>query len=97
MSNGREFDKPGAYKIRVKAMLDGRWSDWFDGWTIVPQPNRETLLKGTVTDQLALHSLLTKIRDLGLPLLSLQRVDPSEDARDTASQSRIPSDKPKER
>lgn len=68
------------YQIRVKGNLDPQWSDWFDGLAITPQANDETLLAGPVTDQGALHGLLAKIRDLGLPLLSLERVE-SEDGQ----------------
>jgi hypothetical protein len=75
MSNGREFDKPGVYQVRVKGTFDERWSDWFDGFTIVPQSDNQTLLTGSVTDQIALHGLLSKIRDLGLPLLSVVRIE----------------------
>jgi len=73
MTNGREFDKPAIYQIRVKGNLELKWSDWFDGFTIEPQPDDETLLVGSVADQAALHGILTKISNLGLPLLSLQR------------------------
>jgi len=73
MTNGRIFDKPGTYHIRVKGNLDQKWSDWFDGFSITPQPGDETLLAGPVADQSALHGLLSKIRDLGLPLLLVQR------------------------
>jgi hypothetical protein len=73
MSNGREFDEPAVYHIWVKGNLDPRWSDWFDGFTITPQAHDETLMIGSVVDQAALHGLLAKIRDLGLPLLSIQR------------------------
>jgi hypothetical protein len=73
MSNGREFDEPAVYRIRVKGNLDHRWSGWFDSFTITPQAHDETLLTGPVVDQAALHGLLAKIRDLGLPLLSIQR------------------------
>jgi hypothetical protein len=75
MSNGREFDKPGVYQVRVKGTFDERWSEWFDGFTIVPQSDNQTLLTGSVTDQIALHGLLSKIRDLGLPLLSVVRIE----------------------
>ena len=75
MSNGREFDKPGAYQVRVKGTFDERWSEWFDGFTIVPQSDNQTLLTGSVTDQIALHGLLSRIRDLGLPLLSVVRIE----------------------
>jgi hypothetical protein len=73
MTDGREFDKPGIYQIRVKEVLDEKWSDWFDGLTIAPQDD-ETLLTGPVRDQAALHGLLAKVRDLGLPLLSVKRI-----------------------
>jgi hypothetical protein len=75
MSNGREFDKPAVYQVRIKGTFDKRWSDWFDGFTVVPQGGNETLLTGSVADQISLHGLLSKIRDLGLPLLSVERVE----------------------
>jgi hypothetical protein len=75
MKDGLLFDKPGVYRIRVKGSLDRKWSDWFDGFAIMPQPDDETSLVGTVPDQAALHGVLTKIRDLGLPLLMVQRVE----------------------
>ena len=78
MSNRREFDEQSAYEIRVKGTLDEQWSDWFDGFTIVPRANDQTLLTGPVADQAALYGLLTKIRDLGLPLLSVRRVENEE-------------------
>jgi hypothetical protein len=74
MANGREFSKPAIYEIRVKGNLDPVWADWFDGFTVTRQANDETVLTGPVPDQPALHGLLAKIRDLGLPLLSLQRL-----------------------
>jgi hypothetical protein len=78
MTNGREFDAQGVYQIRVKGNLDRKWSDWFDGLTITPQANDETMLAGPVANQAALHGLLAKIRDLGLPLLSCQRLEKEE-------------------
>ena len=74
MTNCREFDERGVYQIRVKGNLDRKWSDWFDGFTIVSQAHDETLLTGPVADQAALHGLLAKVRDLGLPLLLVKRV-----------------------
>ncbi|MEJ2207461.1 MAG: hypothetical protein P8129_00305 [Anaerolineae bacterium] len=65
----------GVYEIRVKGNLDLKWSDWFDGFSITPVDNDETLLIGSVADQAALHGLLHKIRDLGLPLLTVQRLE----------------------
>ena len=72
MSDVRQFGGRGVYEIRVKGQLDLRWSDWFDGFSISPVGDGETLLIGTVADQAALHGVLHKIRDLGLPLLSVQ-------------------------
>lgn len=73
-SDEREFDKPRIYCIRVKGVLDEKWSDWFEGLTVTPQANGETLLTGPVRDQSALHGILARIRDLGLPLLSVERL-----------------------
>ncbi len=64
------------YQIVVKGHIDREWSDWFDGLTITMVDNGETILSGPVVDQTALHGVLIKIRDLGLPLLSLVRVVP---------------------
>jgi hypothetical protein len=74
MTNGREFNHAAIYEITVKGSLEPKWSDWFDGFTIIPQADHETLLRGSVRDQPALHGLLAKIRDLGLPLLAVKRV-----------------------
>jgi hypothetical protein len=71
MANGRETDQPAVYQIRVRGNLDPKWSDWFDGLAIRPQADDETLLVGPVADQPALHGILTKISNLGLPLLSV--------------------------
>jgi hypothetical protein len=68
--------EPGLYEIRIKGHLDDRWSDWFDGLTITLEDNGDTLLTGPVIDQAALHGLLKKVRDLGLPLLSVSPVEP---------------------
>ena len=81
MSNGRKFDKPGIYCIKVKGVLDRRWSDWFDGFDILYEVEDETLLVGMVRDQAALHGMLSKIRDLGLPLLMVQRIEGEEAKR----------------
>ena len=74
MTDGREFDEQAIYQIRVKGNLDQKWSGWFDGFTIAPQADGATLLTGPVADQAALHGLLAKIRDLGLPLLLVKRM-----------------------
>jgi len=78
MSSDRKFDKPGIYHIKVKGLLDRKWSDWFDGFDIRSEAGDETLLVGMVRDQAALHGMLTKIRDLGLPLLMVQRIEGEE-------------------
>ena len=78
MSNERECNGQEFYRIRVKGGLDQKWSDWFDGLTIIPQPGGETILAGRVRDQAALHGLLNKVRDLGLPLLSVQHAETEE-------------------
>ncbi len=63
------------YQIVVKGHLDSEWSDWFDGLTITLNDTGETILSGPVVDQTALHGVLIKIRDLGLPILSLTRIE----------------------
>ena len=74
MGHPRGQDKPIVYRIRVRGVIDARWSEWFCGMAICPQADGDTLLTGPVRDQAALHGLLVKIRDLGLPLLSVERV-----------------------
>jgi hypothetical protein len=67
--------KPGLYEIRLKGHLDDRWSDWFDGLTITLKECGDTVLTGPVTDQSALYGILKKIRDLGLPLVSVRPLE----------------------
>ena len=69
-------DEARTYEIRIKGHLDDKWFDWFDSLTITRADNGETLLRGSVVDQAALHGVLRKVRDLGLPLLSVIQVDP---------------------
>ena len=78
MTNGREFDEQAIYQIEVKGKLDPKWSDWFDGLAITVQADASVLLTGPVADQAALHGLLGRIRDLGLPLLSITRLERRE-------------------
>lgn len=68
----------GVYEIRIKGHLGDQWVDWFEGMTITLQNDGETLLTGHVIDQSALHGLLKKIRDLGMPLLSVNRIEPDQ-------------------
>ena len=65
------------YQIRLEGHLGRQWTDWFGGLTITLEENGETLLTGPVVDQAALYGLLRKVRDLGMPLLSVNRVKPS--------------------
>jgi hypothetical protein len=66
------------YEIRIQGRLDDRWSAWFDGLDLCRTEDGATVLRGPVTDQAALHGLLHKLRDIGLPLLSLTRTDPDD-------------------
>ena len=68
--------RPGGavYQIRVRGHLNSRWSRWFEGLSISHQEDGTTLLTGTIVDQPALHGVIIKIRDLGLPLLSVERM-----------------------
>ena len=71
------------YQIRIKGHLGRQWTDWFGGLTITLEDNGNTLLTGPVVDQAALHGLLKKVRDLGMPLLSVIGVKPGQaDASD---------------
>jgi hypothetical protein len=71
-------EPPLRYEIRVRGVLDGRWSAWFEGLTVSSDEPSQTVIAGPVTDQAALHGLLTKIRDLGLPLISVRHLDPDQ-------------------
>lgn len=66
------------YEIRLQGHLDARWGERFEGMSITLEEDGNTLLSGPVADQSALHGLLKKVRDLGLPLLSVNRVPPLE-------------------
>jgi hypothetical protein len=75
--------QPVVYQIRIKGHLDHQWTDWFEGLTISLEENGETLLTGLVVDQAALYGLLKKVRDLGMPLLSVDSIKPDQgDASD---------------
>ncbi len=76
-------DQPFVYQIRIKGHLDPRWTEWFGGLTITLEEDGDTLLTGPVVDQAALHGLLKKVRDLGMPLISVISVQPGQaDASD---------------
>jgi hypothetical protein len=70
--------QPMIYQIRIKGHLGRQWTDWFEGLTIQLTDNGETLLTGSVVDQAALYGLLKKVRDLGMPLISVMRVEPDQ-------------------
>ena len=76
---------PGRYEIRVKGHLDSRWATWFDGLTLTHESDGTTLIHGPVVDQAALHGLLQKVRDVGLPLVSVTQVEPGQPVVPTTS------------
>jgi len=70
---------PAVYQIRIEGQLGRAWAGWFAGLSIVQEDNGDTLLTGAVIDQAALHGLLRKVRDLGVPLVSVNRIRPDTD------------------
>jgi hypothetical protein len=75
----RAGGQPTTYQIRIKGHLDQQWVAWFEGLTLTGEGDGNTLLRGPVVDQTALHGLLRKVRDLGMPLLSVTADDPPDD------------------
>ena len=76
-------NQPMVYQIRIKGHLGHQWTEWYEGLTITQEEDGDTLLTGPVIDQAALHGLLKKVRDLGMPLLSVDSMQPNqEDASD---------------
>lgn len=71
-----KWDEAGQYEIRLKGHLDARWAAWFDGLTLTQDNNGTTVIRGPVIDQAALHGLLHKVRDIGVPLICVARIDP---------------------
>ena len=78
MSNTFDPGEATIYQIRLKGHLDRQWTDWLGGLTITLEDDDNTLLTGPVIDQAALYGVLRKVRDLGLPLLSVNRVEPGQ-------------------
>jgi hypothetical protein len=76
MMSNKPTSNAKIYEIRLKGHLEARWVKWFDGVTITLEEGGETLLTGPVVDQAALHGLLKKVRDVGLPLLSVNSIEP---------------------
>jgi len=70
--------QPVVYQIRIKGHLGREWTDWFEGMTITLEEDGNTLLTGPVIDQAALHGLLKKVRDLGMPLVSVSPLEPDQ-------------------
>ena len=68
----------GRYEIRIQGHLDTRWAGWFDGLSLTHDSDGTTVIRGPVVDQAALHGLLQKVRDIGLPLVSVTHVDPKQ-------------------
>lgn len=84
-------DQPSVFQIRIKGHLGHQWTDWFDGMAITLEDDGNTLLTGPVVDQATLHGLIKKVRDLGMPLVSIDsvlpdRVDISVNKKKTDSQ-----------
>ncbi len=73
-----DADEAGRYEIRLAGRLDARWAAWFDGLTVDDTVDGTTVIAGDVPDQAALHGLLQRVRDLGLPLISVTRIEPDE-------------------
>ena len=69
---------PNRYEIRLKGHLDSRWAAWFDGLSLTNDSDGTTIIHGQVVDQAALYGLLQKVRDLGLPLVSVTQVQPDQ-------------------
>ena len=76
-------DRPeaGRYEIRLMGRLDAHWAAWFDGLTVDHERDGTTVISGPIADQAALHGVLQRVRDLGLPLLSVTRLESSPTAR----------------
>ena len=79
---------PARYAIRVQGRLESRWAAWFDGMTLTPETDGTTSISGPVVDQAALHGLLQKVRDLGVPLVSVVQVEPAQPDEPTTAASR---------
>ena len=77
-SSTEVYRQPVFYEIRIQGHLADRWRHWFEGLTITLEDEGVTLLIGPVVDQAALHGFLKKVRDLGMPLLSVTRVKPDQ-------------------
>ena len=75
-ASAEDHDERRLYEIRIEGHLNDRWADWFEGLTLIREDSGATLLTGPVVDQAALHGLLRKVRDLGMPLISVICIRP---------------------
>ena len=78
LHSATDFDEPLAYQIRLKGQLGSEWAEWFGGLSITPDADGNTQLISPAIDQEALHGLLKKVRDLGLPLISINPIEPGQ-------------------
>jgi hypothetical protein len=84
-------DQPVVYQIKIEGHLGNQWTDWFEGLSITLEGDGDTVITGPVIDQAALHGLLKKVRDLGMPLLSVNRLEPGQEhATETKSSGPVP-------
>jgi len=83
-SSGQQ-NTPGRYEIRLKGHLNSRWSAWFDGLSLTTESDGTTIIQGPVVDQAALHGLLQKVRDVGLPLISVTQIESEQSDAPTNS------------
>ena len=88
ISTGKRHES-GWYEIRLKGHLDTRWAAWFDGLSLTNESDGTTLIQGPVADQAALHGLLQKVRDVGLPLVSVTQVEPDQPTESTTKAGSI--------
>lgn len=80
MKKQQTWHGPSHYQIKVKGRLGSQWTDWFEGMTIASEGSMTTIT-GKVADQAALHGLLIRVRDLGLPLISVERVEHDQNGK----------------
>ena len=90
MSEKSAADEAGRYEIRLKGHLASRWTTWFDGLSLTNSSDGTTIIHGLVADQAALHGLLRKVHDVGLPLISVTRVEPDQPAVPTSRPTNAP-------
>jgi hypothetical protein len=96
-SMDRNRDQAGRYEIRLKGHVDRRWAAWFDGLSLSLESDGTTTIHGRVADQAALHGLLQKVRDVGLPLVSVICVEPDQPGVPTIEPRQAPTQLTKRR